>query len=211
VVALTFDDGPDASWTPLVLDALDAARAHATFFVVAEQIEQPGGGDLIAETLARGHDVQMHCARHLRHEEMSLEEVRADARAIASALSAHGVPAPTLWRPPYGSVNPDSSCIVAAESGVQLVRWSWDTVDYRGLPADEMLQSAREGLRADSVVLMHDSRRYSSTPEGGAGGTVGLIAGLAQLVGDRGWAVGPMGAPVAEMQGDAFLLPCGGH
>ena len=31
-VALTFDDGPDPVWTPLVLDAL--AQARATFFVV---------------------------------------------------------------------------------------------------------------------------------------------------------------------------------
>ena len=34
-VALTFDDGPDPDWTPLVLDALAAAGASATFFVIA--------------------------------------------------------------------------------------------------------------------------------------------------------------------------------
>ena len=36
--ALTFDDGPDPDGTPAVLDALDAAGAHATFFVVGEQL-----------------------------------------------------------------------------------------------------------------------------------------------------------------------------
>src|ERR671921_1128696 len=33
-VALTFDDGPDPQWTPLVLDALAGATASATFFVL---------------------------------------------------------------------------------------------------------------------------------------------------------------------------------
>jgi peptidoglycan/xylan/chitin deacetylase (PgdA/CDA1 family) len=32
-VALTFDDGPDAEWTPRVLDVLDSTRTKATFFV----------------------------------------------------------------------------------------------------------------------------------------------------------------------------------
>jgi peptidoglycan-N-acetylglucosamine deacetylase len=186
-------------------------QVRATFFVVAEQIEGPGGADLVAETLARGHEVQMHCARHTPHETMAIDELRADARAVAATFAAHGVPAPTLWRPPYGSVHSEASCAVAAEHGVQLVRWSWDSVDYRALRPAEMLQSAREGLRADSVVLMHDSRRYSSTPEGGAKVTVELIAGLVGLARDRGWAVGPMAAPVAATEGDAFLLPCGGH
>ncbi|HEY0697964.1 MAG TPA: polysaccharide deacetylase family protein, partial [Micromonospora sp.] len=37
LVALTFDDGPAPQWTPMVLDALDAAGAPATFFLVGER------------------------------------------------------------------------------------------------------------------------------------------------------------------------------
>ena len=39
-IALTFDDGPDPVWTPLVLDALRSAGALATFFVVAPLAER---------------------------------------------------------------------------------------------------------------------------------------------------------------------------
>ena len=35
-VALTFDDGPDARWTPQILDILEAKHAPATFFVIGE-------------------------------------------------------------------------------------------------------------------------------------------------------------------------------
>ena len=34
VVALTFDDGPDPTHTPRLLDILAAHRAHATFFMI---------------------------------------------------------------------------------------------------------------------------------------------------------------------------------
>ncbi|HEX7876995.1 MAG TPA: polysaccharide deacetylase family protein, partial [Sphingobium sp.] len=36
LVALTFDDGPDATWTPPILDILKAAHVPATFFVIGE-------------------------------------------------------------------------------------------------------------------------------------------------------------------------------
>jgi peptidoglycan/xylan/chitin deacetylase (PgdA/CDA1 family) len=226
VLALTFDDGPDPAWTPHVLDALDAAGALATFFVVAEQIEAPGGSEVLAETLRRGHRVQMHCMRHVRHEQLDLGSLRAEAEGLEDTLAAHGAPDPVLWRPPYGSVHPEHSCRVARERGRQLIRWSYDTVDYRGLSAARMLEFARDGggpdpsvpggaaLRADSIVLMHDSRRYSSTPEGGAQGTVELVAPLVEYARERGWELGTLDERVepaahgADSPAAAFLLPC---
>ena len=38
LVALTFDDGPDARWTPKILDILKAKKAPATFFVIGENM-----------------------------------------------------------------------------------------------------------------------------------------------------------------------------
>ncbi|MGW5246799.1 polysaccharide deacetylase family protein, partial [Streptomyces sp. NPDC004129] len=37
-IALTFDDGPDPTWTPRVLDVLRRNHVHATFFVVGTQV-----------------------------------------------------------------------------------------------------------------------------------------------------------------------------
>jgi peptidoglycan/xylan/chitin deacetylase (PgdA/CDA1 family) len=213
VVALTFDDGPDAAWTPQVLDALDAAEAKATFFVVGEQIEATAGAELLAEAVRRGHTIQMHCASHLPHESLQLEELRADRERIETVLAAYGVPAPSLWRPPYGSIHELHSCRVAAERGRQLIRWTYDPRDYRGLPAAAMLQHAREApLREDSIVLLHDSRRYSSTPEGGAVGTVELIGPLVEHVRGMGWELTTLReqitAPSRPTSDEAFLLPC---
>ena len=39
-VALTFDDGPEPSWTPRVLDTLERLEAPATFFVVGDRLQR---------------------------------------------------------------------------------------------------------------------------------------------------------------------------
>jgi peptidoglycan/xylan/chitin deacetylase (PgdA/CDA1 family) len=214
VVALTFDDGPDPTWTPPLLEALDDAGVSATFFVVAEQIEAPGGSEVLLETRRRGHSIQMHCGSHQRHDSLELEQLAADAQRIEDVLAAHGVPEPRLWRPPYGSLHAQHSCRVAAQRRRQLIRWTYDSVDYRGLAATAMLERALAApLRTDSIVLMHDSRRYSSTPEGGARATVELIAPLAEHVRVSGWRFTTLREPLAVAPGGAdacrFLLPCG--
>jgi peptidoglycan/xylan/chitin deacetylase (PgdA/CDA1 family) len=64
-IALTFDDGPDPVWTPLVLDALAEARALATFFVIAPQARRYPA--LLTRMRAEGHDVGFHFTQHVRH------------------------------------------------------------------------------------------------------------------------------------------------
>ena len=40
VVALTFDDGPNASSTPILLDGLKERKVRATFFLIGENVEK---------------------------------------------------------------------------------------------------------------------------------------------------------------------------
>nr|MDQ6915248.1 polysaccharide deacetylase family protein [Actinomycetota bacterium] len=61
-VGLTFDDGPHARGTPATLEALREAGAHATFFLVGEQVERRP--QLAAEIVAQGHAIALHGYRH---------------------------------------------------------------------------------------------------------------------------------------------------
>lgn len=189
-VALTFDDGPDAEWTPPVLAALDQVSVTATFFVVAEQIEAPAGAALLRSILDAGHSVQAHCSRHIRHTELTLSELREDIARVLGDLAEHGVRHPTLWRPPYGDLHPQHTARVAEESGLELELWTHDPCDYAGMTADEMLESLA-GVEGNSVILLHDSRRYTDRTDSAAN-TVELIAPLAGLIRDRGYATGPL-------------------
>src|SRR6266567_1650825 len=61
-IAITFDDGPHADGTPLVLETLREHGAVATFFLVGEQVERHPA--LAAEIVAAGHVVGVHGYRH---------------------------------------------------------------------------------------------------------------------------------------------------
>ena len=177
-IALTFDDGPDPAWTPLVLDALTFARARATFFVVAPRARHHPY--LLARMREDGHDVGFHCTEHVRHGDMTPEEIEAD---VESGIAALAGPA-RLWRTPWGVVTPATED-VARKRGLTLVGWTADTEDWRGGTPDEMLGRVEEKLGPQAVVLMHDgigpgARRDSCAM------TVDAIVPLVSLARSRG-------------------------
>lgn len=194
-VCLTFDDGPDPHWTPQVLEALERTNVTATFFVVAEQVATPSGPALLQAIRDAGHVVQAHCSRHNAHDELDLAALRADATNVLEVLEENSVSRPSLWRPPYGRLNRPDSFKVADEVGLQLVLWTLDTGDYAGWPWEKMLAEIAPALYDDSVILMHDSRRYAETE--GAANTISLIEPLVGAIRERGIGIGTLSAPLS--------------
>lgn len=160
-VVLTFDDGPDQDATPAVLDALDAAGARATFFVVGEQVEADPA--LAREIAQRGHDVQLHGYGHVAHDLLSPDEARSDLERGARALrDATGLDA-RFYRPPYGRFSPGSYDACGA-LGLEAVYWSaWGT-DWETISPQRIAELVVPDLSAGAVVLLHDSRRYGHRP-----------------------------------------------
>src|SRR5256885_11393299 len=58
VVALSFDDGPDPRWTPVVLSALRTHHDHATFFLIGQNAL--AHRDLVAAELVDGNEIGNH-------------------------------------------------------------------------------------------------------------------------------------------------------
>jgi peptidoglycan/xylan/chitin deacetylase (PgdA/CDA1 family) len=65
-VSITFDNGPTVGVTDRVLDILGERRAPATFFVVGQQLEQPGGRELAERAVADGHWIGNHGLTHTK-------------------------------------------------------------------------------------------------------------------------------------------------
>lgn len=175
-LTLTFDDGPDPTWTPRVLDALKEEGATAIFFVMAlRAAEHP---ELIDRARAEGHAVEFHCTRHVRHTESTEQEVRDDTAAGLERLASIGVH-PTRWRTPYGIVAPFTPEI-AAVHGLELTGWSADSHDWIGAGAEAMLASIESDLAPGAVVLMHDGIGPGVRRED-CGETVDLVHEIGEL------------------------------
>jgi peptidoglycan/xylan/chitin deacetylase (PgdA/CDA1 family) len=159
-VALTFDDGPHPDGTPAVLDALAAAGAVATFFLVGEQVERRP--QLAAEIVSAGHEVGVHCTRHRSLLRLGPKAVRDDlARAHDTIAHATGV-RPRLYRPPYGVLNAEALAY-ARRRGWDTVLWRRDGHDWQAkATAQSIAARTARRLRAGDVVLLHDADYYSA-------------------------------------------------
>ncbi len=176
-VALTFDDGPHPVWTRRVLEALDDADTKATFFVVSPLAHR--FPNVISEIQSAGHAVELHCERHVRHTELSREQVESDARSAIRNLNDLGV-TPKFWRPPWGVLAPWTT-EVADDFGLPLALWTADTHDWRGDCATEMLDAISPALGSEAVVLMHDGLGPGSR-RSGCQNTVALIDPLVRRI-----------------------------
>ena len=148
-IALTFDDGPSPQTTARLLDGLRERGAHATFFLIGEQIA--GNEDLVRRMKDEGHQVGNHSFTHARldaADETALGEIRKTDEALRAILGEGD-----YWlRPPWGFA---SDALKSAVS-VPLIYWTIDTMDWsvrnRDLVAHHIIENAKSG----DIVLLHD-------------------------------------------------------
>ncbi len=159
-VALTFDDGPHREGTPAVLELLRASGAHATFFLVGEQVDRYP--ELAAEIVAAGHEVGLHGYRHRLLLRRTVGSLGRDLdRGLDVIVGATGQ-TPRCYRPPYGVFSAGALELVR-QRGWQPVLWSKWGRDWtrRATPAT-IARNAVRGLAAGDIVLLHDADHYSA-------------------------------------------------
>ncbi|MBR3773850.1 MAG: polysaccharide deacetylase family protein [Alistipes sp.] len=154
VVALTFDDGPDADSTPRVLDLLKHYDVRATFFVVGEQARQ--NPELIHRMVAEGHTVAGHSYYHLPQSTLWSSQRYTEelfrCNDVVARLTGLRM---RLYRPPFGVTNPPIARAVK-NLGLIPVGWSVRSLDTVTKDTDRVVDRVMRGLRGGDVILLHD-------------------------------------------------------
>jgi peptidoglycan/xylan/chitin deacetylase (PgdA/CDA1 family) len=159
-VAITFDDGPHPQGTPAVLETLREAGAQATFFLAGEQVVQRPA--LVAEIVAAGHRVELHCHRHRNQLRLGPRQLLEDADRAKVAIEEAGGQAVGDYRPPYGIFSATGLRAVRSR-GWRPVLWSqWGRDWDRRATPDSIVRRASAGARAGDVLLLHDADYYSA-------------------------------------------------
>jgi len=157
-IAITFDDGPHPTLTPLLLDALDERGIQATFFLLGREVDRYP--EIAARMYEAGHSIGNHSYRHPRFTTISRQRIVDEIESTNRSIEAATGSLPTLLRPPYGARN-NTVLDVARQMDMSVVLWSVDPRDWdhRNAPlvSETILNYAVDG----SVVLLHDIHETS--------------------------------------------------
>ncbi|MFG3143817.1 glycosyltransferase [Streptomyces sp. NPDC048243] len=160
-LVLTFDDGPDPTWTPKVLDVLKAHHAHAVFFVTGTMASRYP--DLVERMVREGHEVGLHT---FNHPDLSYQsKSRIDWELSQSQLALEGAAGirTSLFRPPYSSfadAMDNQSWPVTKYIGTRgyiTVVNNTDSEDWQKPGVAEIVRRATPKGGKGAIVLMHDS------------------------------------------------------
>ncbi len=149
MIALTYDDGPSA-YTPIVLNALAKYGAHATFFVVGNQVDRYT--DSVRRAAALGCEIGNHTYAHADLKKLSTGEVQSVVNRTSQAVKNQSGVDVQLLRPPYGSYNSS----VSAAAGMPIIMWSIDTLDWKTRSTSATIQCVQQKAYDGAIVLMHD-------------------------------------------------------
>ncbi|MGO8952802.1 MAG: glycosyltransferase [Rhodomicrobium sp.] len=166
-IALTFDDGPSAEWTPQILDILKAKGVHATFFIIGEN--GAANPRLVQRVLAEGHDLGNHTFTHPNLGETPDRVAGIELNATQRLIEALTGRSTRLFRPPYfGDAEPSTAqeiapMEVAERLGYLTVGLKVDPDDWQAkVTPDEIVKTViAEATNPDpekrgQVVLLHD-------------------------------------------------------
>ncbi|MFE9021138.1 polysaccharide deacetylase family protein [Streptomyces sp. NPDC007808] len=153
-MVLTFDDGPDARYTPYILDILREYDVRAMFFVCGEMVAD--NKDLLARMADEGHVVGNHTWSHPLLTGLSRARIRAEMERTSDIVEAAYGDRPLWFRAPYGAWN-RAAFQLGAELGMEPLAWTVDTLDWMAPGTRTIVDRVENGAAPGVVVLSHDA------------------------------------------------------
>lgn len=158
-VALTFDDGPSAVYTPKLLDGLKQRGVHATFFLIGKNIEIGENAQIVKREQEEGHLIGNHTYNHVKITE--LDEASAYQELKKTNEIIEGITGKTVefMRPPFGLWQKS----LEEKISVIPVMWTVDPMDWATENVDEIVNQVVTEVEENDIILLHDC--YGSSVE----------------------------------------------
>lgn len=157
-IALTFDDGPNTTTTPQVLDILEEYSIPASFFLIADSIT-PESARVAKRARAMGCDIENHSRTHSFMTRMTPEQIREEIRYCSEKVREITGEDPQFFRPPYIDVNRT----MHEEIGLTFICGTGCEDWVPEVSAQERARRVLAHAEDGQIVLLHDSEGNSNT------------------------------------------------
>ena len=154
-VAITFDDGPNANFTPKILALLKQHNAKATFFCVGKHIEDHP--ELFKRIIEQGHTVGNHTYSHATNfgffkTTKVVSELQHTNTIVKNATGLTML----LFRPAFGVTNPRIKKAIKI-IGLQSIGWNIRSLDTTSRDSEKILNRITKNISKGDVILLHDT------------------------------------------------------
>lgn len=158
-IAITFDDGPDGTYTPQLLDGLKERGVKASFFVIGKEAEEHP--ELILRMYKEGHLIGNHTYHHVELTRVDMETEKEEIKKTNEVIEGITGEKVTYIRPPYGELREETL------KDVELipVKWDIDPLDWCTKSTGEIVKKVVTRAEENGIILLHDC--YGTSVEAG--------------------------------------------
>ncbi len=153
MACLTFDDGPDPSTTPALLEILEQAGVKATFFLIGGHAARYP--DLVLSIMNAGHSVGSHSYSHRVLPLLSGKMLQQEIDQTNDRLQEITGQRPRFFRPPYGLMDSRAGELLAQRQMLP-VYWGCVPEDWQAPGADSVVLRVMKRLSHGNLVVLHE-------------------------------------------------------
>jgi peptidoglycan/xylan/chitin deacetylase (PgdA/CDA1 family) len=154
LIAFTFDDGPNSTVTPLLLDVLKRNNVKATFFVVGKMVKQHP--ETTVRIVKEGHELANHSYSHFNMQKADLEDSIRDIIECNKVVEEVTGVKLKYFRPPGGREN-EQLISGVAKLGMITTFWTINPGDYANPGVDFLVNHIVSRAHNGAIVLLHST------------------------------------------------------
>jgi peptidoglycan-N-acetylglucosamine deacetylase len=183
-IALTFDDGPDGTYTGKILDILKEHNVKASFYITGRNaVLHP---DLVERLYEEGHEVGNHTYFHPHLGQVHPLRVQLELHATQRLFQAFTDHTMTTFRPPYQvesepqTLDEIRAMVRGSGYGYTMISKNIETFDWQNPPSEQIQKRVLSQLNLGHIALMHDAG-------GDRSATVRALPGLIETLKKEGY------------------------
>lgn len=160
-IYLTFDDGINPIYTPLLLDLLKEHNIKASFFLVASFAQE--NLPILQRMKENGHLIGLHSFKHKNQILQSPFSLKQDFKESMALFKNNGIQI-AFYRPPWGHIRPLGMFFCKVHH-LKMILWNVIIQDWKKDTTTEILcNKLQVKLHGNTVICLHDGRGKNEAP-----------------------------------------------
>lgn len=158
-IAISFDCAWGVDYTDKLLAVMEEENVHCTFFMVEFWAKKHP--EYVKKISDLGHEIGTHSATHPYMSKLDKTAIQKELTTSTQAIENITNKKVEVFRPPYGDYN-DLLIDTATEMGLYTIQWDVDSLDWKNLSAQEIVNRVTGRATNGSIVLFHNQGLHTA-------------------------------------------------